>query len=213
MLEWMQCPNTNPKCGGIIVRATEYEYDTRHREAGKSVVDTPLPHENEKVWIAVPQRRATRPVDALVPEAMRKDYVEASLILDDSPRMSAVLSRRILADLLADYGGYQEYTLAAQIDKFLADPAHPSNQKENLHYLREIGDFSAHTKKDRESGEIVEVHHEEAEWTLDVVDRLFDYFIVTPTKDAQRRAAMDEKLRKAGRKPIQGRDVGDIIDP
>jgi hypothetical protein len=139
----------------------------------------------------------------MVPLDMKRDYQEASLILNDSPRMSAVLSRRVLSDLLKDYAGYDEYTLAKQIDKFIADPHHPSNAKDNLHYLREMGDFGAHTKTDAATGEIIEVTRDEAEWTLDVVDGLFDYFIIRPTRDAARRVEMDEKLKKAGRKPIQ----------
>ena len=203
ILEWMQCPNQSPKCEGIIVRATEYEYDPTYREPGKSVMFTQIPRENEHTWIAVPQRRAARHVDPLISDAMRRDYIEASLILEDSPRMSAVLSRRILADLLENYAGCPGHTLAAQIDRFLDDPSHPSSQKDNLHYLRELGNLSAHTEKDLQTEEIIEVTHEEAEWTLEVVDGLFDYLIIGPAKDEQRRAAIDEKLRRAGRKPIK----------
>lgn len=201
-LEWMQCPNQSPKCEGIIVRATEYEYDPSYR-GGRPAEFTRIPHENEHTWIAVPQRRAARHVGRLIPDAMRRDYIEASLILEDSPRMSAVLSRRILADLLEDHAGCPGYTLAAQINKFLDDPSHPSSQKDNLHYLRELGDFSAHTKRDLQTEEIIEVTYEEAEWTLEVIDGLFDYLIIGPAKHQQRRAAIDEKLRRAGRKPIE----------
>jgi hypothetical protein len=146
---------------------------------------------------------------------MRRDYTEAHMILEDSPRMSSVLSRRILADLLKDYAKCEGYSLAGQIDKFLAEPSYPSSLKDNLHYLREVGDFSAHTKKDLESGDVIEVTREEAGWTLDIIARLFDYLIVGPARDAQMHAVMDEKLRQAGRKPIKGRgeDQGDIIEP
>lgn len=42
----------------------------------------------------------------------------------------------------------------------------------------------------------------EAEWTLDLVERLFEYFIVTPQRDKKMRVQMDERIKQAGRKPI-----------
>ncbi len=155
-------------------------------------------------WLAVPRQAAGRQVHPLVLSS-DKDlaglYGEASLVLDVSPRASAVLSRRALADLLKKYAGRNEYGLADRIDQFNRDSSHPSGLRENLHYLREIGDFAAHTQQDDQAN-IVDVDGEEAEWTLDIVDRLFDYFVVTPARDAAMRAKMDEKLGATGRRPI-----------
>jgi hypothetical protein len=39
--------------------------------------------------------------------------------------------------------------------------------------------------------------------SLDLVDRLFDYFIVQPAKDDQIKRRMDEKINRAGRKPLR----------
>jgi len=50
---------------------------------------------------------------------------------------------------------------------------------------------------------VIDVTPEEAEWTLRVVMGLFDYLIVGPAKDREMRAAIDEKLKAAGRKPIK----------
>jgi hypothetical protein len=60
---------------------------------------------------------------------------------------------------------------------------------------------STHTQTD-DQAEIINVTREEAEWTLDVVDRLFDYFIVAPAKDKALHETWDEKLKATGRKPI-----------
>lgn len=38
-----------------------------------------------------------------------------------------------------------------------------------------------------------------------MLDGLFDYYIVGPERDAKRRAAMDKKIERAGRKPIRPR--------
>jgi Domain of unknown function (DUF4145) len=197
-VQWMQCPN--PECKDFFIRVDRYEYDPTHSEPGKSRIHTKIPEQNKQVWI-VPTSQKVRPVDPLVPAGVRRDYEEASRILSASPRMSSVLSRRILADLLTHNAGLAGYTLNEQINQFLADAKYPSALKDNLHHLREMGNFSAHTKMDTVTGEIIDVTLIEAEWTLDVLDGLFDYFITGPARDAARRAAMDEKLRQAGRKP------------
>jgi hypothetical protein len=109
-----------------------------------------------------------------VPNEFADDYVEAKVILADSPRMSAVLSRRILADLLKKYAGLTNFKLSDRINAFINNPAHPSRIKQNLHYLREIADFGAHTMTDSED-RVINATADEAEWTLKVVDDLFDY--------------------------------------
>jgi hypothetical protein len=155
----------------------------------------------ETAWFARP-RGVTRLLDPLVPDPFRTDYVEAASILDLSPRMSAVLSRRILGDLLEKYAGQTQFSLASRIDKFIADPAQPGYIKENLHHFREIADFGAHTQKD-EQQEIIDVNRDEAEWTLDILDSLFDHFIVAPERNRAIREAMDKKIKAAGRKQIE----------
>ena len=70
-----------------------------------------------------------------------------------------------------------------------------------IHYLREIADFSAHTQTDDQRVPL-DIDPAEAEWTLDVVERLFDHFIVAPERDRKLRAGMDEKIEQAERKPI-----------
>ncbi|MHB8685096.1 MAG: DUF4145 domain-containing protein [Dehalococcoidia bacterium] len=122
-------------------------------------------------------------------------------MLELSPRMSAVMSRRIVADLLRDCCGLTDKNLVNQIDQFVADKAHPLGLRDNLHYLREMGNIGAHTQKDA-AGEIVDVSRDEAGWTLEVIDGLFEYLIVGPKRDEQRRAAFDQKLAQAGRRPI-----------
>jgi hypothetical protein len=152
-------------------------------------------------WFAVPKKEGLPTVDTLVTDPLRTDYLEAYTILEDSPKMSSVLSRRILADLLKDYASKDNFSLAARINGFIEDPKHPSRLKENLHYLREMGDFGAHTQTDGQQ-EIIPVTKDEAEWTLKVIADLFDYFIVAPKKDEDMRNAFAMKIADAGRRPI-----------
>lgn len=52
-------------------------------------------------------------------------------------------------------------------------------------------------------GEIVQVELNEAEWTLDIIDALFDFYYVKPVQAAARRAALDAKLKQAGKPPMK----------
>lgn len=189
-VESMEC--ANDKCKQLVIRITETKINLSGPDVGAYT----------QTWVVVPRfGSSARPLDPLVEDRWRRDYLEAAEILEASPRMSAVLSRRLLADLLEEYAGHAEYGLAARIESFRKDAKNPSALRENLHYLREIADLSAHTKKD-DQAQVIEVSQVEAEWTLDLIDRLFDYFIVSPAKDAHIREAVDEKLKQAKRKPI-----------
>jgi hypothetical protein len=124
--------------------------------------------------------------------------------------MSAVLARRIVGDLLKDYAGKANFSLTARIRGFIADGKHPAALTDNLDHLREIADFGAHTmeaEEETESGEmevvIIDADRDDAEWTLDLVDRLFDYLIVTPQRDEAMKAKWDKNLQRTGRKALR----------
>jgi len=68
--------------------------------------------------------------------------------------------------------------------------------------VRLIGNFAAHPVKSQKSGEILDVEPGEAEWTLDVLEELFDFYFVQPAKLQAKRAALNAKLVEAGKKPL-----------
>lgn len=189
-IDFMYC--ANPECKQLVVRVHENFHLPLHA--------VPDPEMLTRTWIARP-RAAARPIDPLIPDPFRTDYLEAAAVLTISPRMSAVLSRKIVFDLLETYAGISEYTLKGSLDKFTSDTSHPQRIRENLQHLREIGDFGAHTKKDG-VGQIIDVSEEDARWTLDLVDRLFAYFILDPERDKQLQGKWDKNVSDAGRKPI-----------
>jgi hypothetical protein len=164
-------------------------------------------------WIALPKHPNLPTLNQLVINPFREDYFEAWIILEDSPRMSAVLSRRLLADLLEKYANLHQWSLAQRIDAFVADTRHPQWLRQNLHYIREAGDFGAHKQEDKTASAtttqqptpepaIIDVSKDEAKWTLKNIGDLFEYFIVGPEKDKEMRAALDKKISDANRKPI-----------
>jgi Domain of unknown function (DUF4145) len=134
---WMYCAAEG--CGTLVVRAhnAERQFDGTGLAYLQDAAIT---------WTVFP-RHAGRSVDPRVPPEFARDYKEAAAILDISPRMSAVLARRILGDLLKRYAGKTMNSLTAQIDAFASEGGHPSNLAENLHHFREIGDFAAHNPR------------------------------------------------------------------
>ncbi len=70
---------------------------------------------------------------------------------------------------------------------------------EQLDAVRVIGNFAAHPIKSKSTGEIVEVEPGEAEWNLDVLDLLFNFYFVQPEGIKNKRKALDKKLADAGK--------------
>ena len=68
---------------------------------------------------------------------------------------------------------------------------------------RNIGNFAAHPIKSTNSGEIVEVELGEAEWTLDVLEGLFDFYFVQPAQIQAKKEALNKKLAEAGKPPLK----------
>ena len=189
-LDYMYCANDD--CKELVIRVHENSLAPQHAVESPEMLT--------RTWNARP-RASTRPIDRAVPEPFRTDYLEAAGILEQTPRMSAVLSRKIVFDLLEQYASIAEYTLKKSLDKFVPDTTHPARIRENLQHLREIGDFGAHTQKDG-VGQVIEVSRVDAEWTLDLIDGLFDYFIIEPSRHQKLRASWDENLREAKRTAI-----------
>jgi Domain of unknown function (DUF4145) len=190
VLEWMRCEND--PCFQTVVRLHETTVGWHNN----------IPIQNTKTRIVYPPSSGSRPpLSPLVPESLRTDYNEASAILNDSPRMSAVLSRRILADLLEAYCKHDDFGLAARIDHFRADGNRPLDLRENMHHFREIGDFGAHTLKN-DQDVIIPVSHRDAEWMLGFLDRCFEYLVIAPEKDRLMRETWDKNIEDAGRRPV-----------
>lgn len=149
--------------------------------------------------------RATNrpPCPAEVPASICDDYREACLVLGDSPKASAALSRRCLQHNLRDKGGLAtQGNLADEIQQVVKGKGLPSAVATNLDAVRHIGNFAAHPIKSENTGEIINVEEGEADWNLDVVEALMDIYYVQPVRAASRLEALNAKLTDAGKKPI-----------
>ena len=155
-----------------------------------------------KTFMIFPKGPGRPPAPSEVPAGIAADFNEACLVFADSPKASAALSRRCLEQLLHERNVSTKDNLSEAIDDALATHL-PAHIKENLDAVRNVGNFAAHPQKSVSSGEILDVELSEAEWNLEVLESLFDYYYVQPAKSAKRREALDEKLAKAGKKPMK----------
>lgn len=150
-------------------------------------------------------RVATRPMPPKeVPIEFSQDYIEASLVLSDSPKASAALSRRCLQHILREKASVKYADLAKEIDQVISSGKLPSHLTEAIDAIRNIGNFASHPIKSTASGEILPVEPGEAEWTLDVLDGLFDFYFVQPALLQQKRDALNAKLASASKPPVKG---------
>jgi hypothetical protein len=150
------------------------------------------------VW---PRGSARKPCPPEVPKDIASDYNEACLVLPYSPKASAALSRRCLQNLLRTAGKLttKSKDLIHEINEVVSRGDIPSHISESIDSIRQIGNFSAHPIKSTNTGEILDVEPHEAEWTLDVLETLFDFYFVQPAILAAKKAAFNAKLAEAGK--------------
>jgi hypothetical protein len=154
-------------------------------------------YHSKRKRLIYPQAIARTPLSTHVPEEFSADYKEACITLPDSPKASAALSRRCLQHLLRENAGAKQRDLVKQIQQVLDSGQLPSYLSGSLDAVRNIGNFAAHPAKSTSTGEIVEVEPGEAEWNLDVLEALFDFYFVQPKLIEVKKAALNEKLKDA----------------
>jgi hypothetical protein len=131
------------------------------------------------------------------------DYREACLVLSDSPKASAALSRRCLQNLLREVARVKPSNLADEIQQVIDSGKLPSSLVDSIDAIRNVGNFAAHPMKSQRSGEILSVEPGEADWNLDVLEALFDFYFVQPEVIRKKRDALNKKLQDAGKPPMK----------
>lgn len=159
-----------------------------------------MTHNALTVW---PKGISRAPVPKEVPPEIVEDYKEACLVLSDSPKASAALSRRCLQNLLRTAAGVKHGDLNSEIQQVLDAGKLPAQIAENIDAVRHIGNFASHPNKSNSTGEVVPVEPHEAEWNLDVLESLFDFYFVQPARAKARRDALNKKLADAGKPALK----------
>jgi hypothetical protein len=169
----------------------------------KQAMGGPVFNERERILV-FPRGVARSPIAPEVDDKqVVSDYTEAALVLADSPKASAALSRRCLQHILREKAGAKKGNLDAEIQQIVTANTLPSDITENLDAIRNIGNFAAHPMKSTSTGEIVDVEPHEAEWNLDVLEQLIDFYYVRPALAKKKRDELNSKLAEIGKPPLK----------
>jgi Domain of unknown function (DUF4145) len=132
-----------------------------------------------------------------------RDFREASLVLDLSPKASAALSRRLPQRIIRQKAGVTRRTLNDEIDAVNGEGRLGSNLAEDLDMIRAVGNFAAHPTKNINTGELFDIELGEAKGLLDVVEELLDLLRAAGAPRGSARRAQRE-ARPRGEASTQG---------
>ena len=135
-----------------------------------------------------------KPVPPSVPDYIKSDYVEACMVLPCSPKASAALSRRCLQNIIRDKAGINKNNLSDEIQALIESNNLPSHISETLDAIRHIVNYAAHPNQCKNTGEILEVETGEAEFSLEMLESLIDFYYVLPESNRQRLEALEKRL-------------------
>ena len=160
---------------------------------GESIEHFPI-NINSRVAIR-PKGPGRPPCPTQVPATIAVDYREACLVLHDSPRASAALSRGAIQKTLRDVARVPKGNLINEILELIGRNQLPEHLAILLSAVLKVGNFAIYPLKGSQPACILAVEPAEASLNLDVLDGLFDYFYVQPA-DNQRRFKMLESSTK-----------------
>lgn len=152
--------------------------------------------EGNQSRLVVPRTGTRPPIHPSVPAALKQDYDEAVLVLEDSPKASAALSRRCLQTLLVLQGA-KKSDLVDQMTEIYGTL--PSYAQTFVDSIRKLGNLAAHAKASKSTGEIIDVASGEAEWMLELLEELFDHYYTKPAEAQAKQAALNAKFGDAGK--------------
>lgn len=109
-----------------------------------------------------------------VPEQIRRDYEEANLILEASPKAAATLLRRCLQGMIRDFWSVKKENLYAEINA-IQGKVTPTQWKA-LDGLRKIGNIGAHMEQDVNL--IIDIGTDEAKKLLRMIEMLFEKWYI-----------------------------------
>jgi hypothetical protein len=103
-------------------------------------------------WLVHPRSSGRPPCPPEVPVAVAQDYAEACLVIGDSPRASAALSRRCLQWVLRETLKVKGRNLYEEIETAVEAGKVRSDITSDLHSVREGGNLAAHPIQERDNG-------------------------------------------------------------
>ena len=127
----------------------------------------------QKQWDLIPDN-VCKNYPEYIPSQIRSDYMEASAILEKSPKAAATLLRRCLQGMIHDFWGIHEKNLNAEITK-LKDKLSPTQWKA-IDGLRSMGNIGAHMESDVNL--IIDIDAQEAQKLQKLIELLIEKWYI-----------------------------------
>ena len=139
---WVLRQMTCPECERIVLKFRQF--DGGYSEEAISSLG---PSKISEELLVYPKAMPRQPLPKEIPEEFTEDYREACLVLADSPKASAALSRRCLQHFLREKFVVKHGDLANEIQEVLDRKTLPSHLAEAIDAVRNVGNFAAHPIK------------------------------------------------------------------
>lgn len=130
-----------------------------------------------------------------IPKAIRQDYEEACLVLNDSPKASATLARRCLQGMIRDFWGIQKHRLIDEIEA-IKEKVEPEVWNA-IDATRKIGNIGAHMEKD--INYIVDVDPDESRLLVGLIEMLIDEWYVARHTRQEKLKAITNLAQEKGK--------------
>jgi hypothetical protein len=138
-----------------------------------------------------------RPFPAYIPQAILDDYREACLIVNDSPKASATLSRRCLQGIIRDFWKISKPKLINEIKEL--EGKIDSSTWRAIDGVRSVGNIGAHMETDINL--IVDVDPEEAKTLIGLIEFLLkDWYVARHDREEHMQKVIDLAKLKADEK-------------
>ena len=152
--------------------------------------------ENQNKGFLLPLTQKRKPLPDFIPKEYVKLYEESYSVLQLSPRASAALSRTCLQLLLREYGKVRQGKLFDEIQQVIDSKELPVELEQTIDIIRQNGNNASHPNKNENPGEIISVDGDEAKWGLEILDSLFEHYIIRPHIQNEKLEEFNKKHQK-----------------
>jgi len=164
---------------------------------GESVEHYPI-NINSRIPIR-PKGPGRPPCPQQVPATIAADYREACLVLPDSPRASAAISRGAIQKTLRDVAKVPRGNLITEILELIGRNQLPEHLALLLSAVLKVGNFAIYPLKGSQPSCVLPVEPAEASLNLDVLDGLFDFYYVQPAFNQRRFKMLESTVKPSPR--------------
>jgi hypothetical protein len=127
-----------------------------------------------------------------VPQEYAAQYRTATEVLPHSVESSAALSRRLLHRLLSETAKLGTGGLSEQIRQAKYSATFPVYLKDALEAYRRVAKLDDVPVKSESPSILMHVERGEADWTLDVIESLFEFYFILPARLRRRQDSLEE---------------------